>query len=145
MEELKAIPKHCDDILLQEIQSLKEQLKILAHITYTYNPDVDLSKYLHNLGTEDYQLFIENNKKEKAEWISVDDRLPKETHETLKYHRRRKFFIVCNSDGIVFVADWQKESYNKEIRDYFRLAAYPRKLKNITHWIPLPEPPKAIT
>ena len=28
--------------------------------------DVDLSKYLHNLSTEDYQLFIENNKIEQG-------------------------------------------------------------------------------
>lgn len=62
VDKVEELECKIDDVLLQENQSLKEQIKILAHITYTYNPDVDISKYLHNLSTEDYQLFIENNK-----------------------------------------------------------------------------------
>jgi len=65
--DIAELENKIDDVILQENQSLKEQIKILAHITYTYNPDVDISKYLHNLSTEDYQLFLENNKTEDYE------------------------------------------------------------------------------
>lgn len=53
-----------DDILLQEICSLKEQLKIATKIIKSYEPNLDESLFFHDLGTEDYHLYIENNGKE---------------------------------------------------------------------------------
>jgi hypothetical protein len=53
-----------DDILLQEICSLKEQLKIATKIVKYYEPDMDEDLFMHDLGTEDYALYLENNKKE---------------------------------------------------------------------------------
>jgi hypothetical protein len=54
-----------DDLILQENQSLKEQIKILSHMLY--HEDVDIGKCIKSLSTEDYQLFIENNMLEDIE------------------------------------------------------------------------------
>jgi hypothetical protein len=53
-----------DDMLLQEIQSLKEKLKVTIEILKYYELDLDISKFYHDIGTEDYLLYIENNEKE---------------------------------------------------------------------------------
>jgi hypothetical protein len=78
----------------------------------------------------------------KTQWISVEDRLPDEEVEHLKYYCRTKCYIVSNNKGIVFVAHFKKESYNKTLKNYFRSYCSTRVLKNITHWMPLPEPPE---
>lgn len=53
-----------DDLLLQEIYSLREKLKILAEIVKYYEPDLNLGLFSHDLGTEDYHLYLTNNKEE---------------------------------------------------------------------------------
>jgi len=42
-----------DDLLLQEIQSLKSQLRIAIKIIRRYDPDLDEGLFLHDLSTED--------------------------------------------------------------------------------------------
>lgn len=60
----------------------------------------------------------------KQEWISVDERLPKKmTH-----------VIVCDKDGTVGEAYFYKED-RFEWMDSEELAF-------VTHWMPLPEPPR---
>jgi len=49
-----------DDLLLQEIQSLKEQLRIAISIIKQYAPEFDEGDFIHDLGTEDYGTYIEN-------------------------------------------------------------------------------------
>ena len=44
-----------DDLLMQEIQSLKEQIKILVSILKYHIPDMDDVLLLHSLGHCDYQ------------------------------------------------------------------------------------------
>ena len=56
-----------DDILLQEIQSLKEQLKIMVNIVKQYAPAFDTGDFIHSLSTEDYQLYLEENAKEQLQ------------------------------------------------------------------------------
>ena len=59
-----------DDMLLQEIQSLKEQLRIAISIIKQYAPEFDEGDFMHDLGTEDYWLYLDNNKKEdKSDYI----------------------------------------------------------------------------
>lgn len=63
-----------------------------------------------------------------AEWISVNDRLPEES----------AYYIVAAHDGHVLrttFVKWQKRLNRWDItgaRTYWR----------ITHWMPLPKPPK---
>ena len=51
-----------DDLLLQENCSLKEQLKIATKIVKYYVPEMDERLFLKNLSTEDYLLYLEENK-----------------------------------------------------------------------------------
>lgn len=65
-----------------------------------------------------------------AEWISVKDRLPEDEKQVLVYDRIHKTCTIGN--------------YKKtEENDYW--VAYQGESSiwyNITHWMPLPEPPK---
>ena len=48
-----------DDILLQEIFSLKEKLKIACAIVKNYEPDFDESEFMHKLNSADFDQLIE--------------------------------------------------------------------------------------
>lgn len=58
------------------------------------------------------------------EWISVKDRLPKLFEDVLTYDADEKIFI----------------NWLEELVDGIGYFAYGGKL--VTHWMPLPEPPK---
>ena len=77
------------------------------------------------------------------EWISVDDRLPKETERYLAVKKRiapdylggnrtdiiiLRFFVDKGFRMPIHIPDWINEEINEEV----------------THWMPLPEPPKEV-
>ena len=68
----------------------------------------------------------------KAEWISVDDERPQYYHPVLCYgycsfyHNPHSFVCWLASDG-------EKDIYTISGTDYI--------INNVTHWMPLPEPP----
>lgn len=67
-----------------------------------------------------------------SEWISVEDRLPEITDK----------FIGCDSDGGVYECCRWCEG---EIISTYMMGKYGANAKptdKITHWMPLPEPPK---
>ena len=64
------------------------------------------------------------------EWISVKDKMP----ETDEFHFVN--CLVCRFSKSVFEARW-----NPRVNDWQQLSF--EKLDNITHWMPLPEPPTA--
>lgn len=69
------------------------------------------------------------------EWISVKDRLPEDYEKVIAY---------CNKTNKYFVGFARKSSYSGDT--YWLLvgasgAVYYVKSK-VTHWMPLPEPPK---
>ena len=76
-------------------------------------------------------------------WISVKDRLPR--------HLQSVLFLYSDDCGIELLTGWYDQD-NKEwvcaIVGFFRdisEKAYDDshfKKKNVTHWMPLPEPPK---
>ena len=72
-------------------------------------------EYAENLPTYDFA--------QKNEWISVKDRLPEEDIRVLVY---------INSDRSYTKLDTDRLSNGKFVRWY----------KDVTHWMPLPEPPK---
>ena len=59
----------------------------------------------------------------EMEWISVKDRLPE----------RMQPVIVCRDNGKV-------EQGYRDVGDWWKV--YGTRTKNVTHWMPLPEPPK---
>ena len=66
------------------------------------------------------------------EWISVDERLPEPKHE----FDARNWYLVALSNGVV--KELAYEFHNHSVFGYgWRETAYP-----VTHWMPLPEPPK---
>jgi hypothetical protein len=48
-----------DEILWQEIYSLREKLNILTKIVSYYEPDIDFGKFLHDLGTCDFDEYLD--------------------------------------------------------------------------------------
>ena len=66
------------------------------------------------------------------EWISVDDRLPEPKHE----FDARNWYLVALSNDVV--KELAYEFHNHSVFGYgWRETAYP-----VTHWMPLPQPPK---
>ena len=59
----------------------------------------------------------------EMEWISVNDRLPE----------RMQPVIVCRDNGKV-------EQGYRDVGDWWKV--YGTRTKKVTHWMPLPEPPK---
>ena len=84
-------------------------------------------------------LIIQDLRRENAElrarvqeWISVNDRLPQPKHE----FDARNWYLVALSNGVV--KELAYEFHNHSVFGYgWRETAYP-----VTHWMPLPEPPK---
>lgn len=85
---------------------------IIGECANTECQTVDIAEHLYNAGYR------------KQEWISVDERLPKElTH-----------IIVCDEDGSVGEAFCYKEGRFEWIAS--------EEIAFVTHWMPLPEAPK---
>ncbi len=69
-----------------------------------------------------------------SEWISVKDRLPESTSP----NQQRGFYIVALSNGVVKELAYEFRKYENMLYDVgWHDTAYP-----VTHWMPLPEPPK---
>ena len=62
------------------------------------------------------------------EWISVDDRLPEPWKQVLIYSRHD----FCESAFYIGVSGKWRVTWNHEMLD----------ADSVTHWMPLPEPPK---
>ena len=59
----------------------------------------------------------------RAEWISVEERLPEQYG----------LFLIADDKGNMEVASWTKQ---------FGWFSGGNRVKRVTHWMPLPEPPK---
>lgn len=71
------------------------------------------------------------------EWISVKEMLPEVFDEVLVYNS-------CCDDSSISIA-WRETKPRKNgIVDWYwnSRMAYPEDLAHVTHWMPLPEPPK---
>ena len=62
-----------------------------------------------------------------SEWISVKDKMPEDGIRVLTYADNSAMFVASRDDG------WYVDT-----GEYY----YSSPLTNITHWMPLPEPPK---
>ena len=67
-------------------------------------------------------------KQATQEWISVDDRLPEPWKQVLIYSR----YDFCESAFYIGVPGKWRVTWNHEMLD----------ADSVTHWMPLPEPPK---
>ena len=74
-----------------------------------------------------YEKGYADGKAEAAEWISVEERLPEDGENVL----------AIDSEGKTEVC-----FYETEHKGVFQMCGGLCKIFNITHWMPLPEPPK---
>ena len=76
-----------------------------------------------------------------AEWISVDERLPElEDGRNWGNHRPRSIRVLCvcqQRKGKIFVKEGYYELFGN--RPCWRI---PGSIDSVTHWMPLPEPPR---
>lgn len=78
----------------------------------------------------------------RAEWISVEERLPDiEPHGKGRYGGARSVKVLC--------ACWQREGKTLVKEGYYEPCGngivvwrIPGSIGSVTHWMPLPEPPK---
>lgn len=79
--------------------------------------------------------------RDMCDWISVEDRMP--TLSDLPDHRAQVECIVSSERGSVTTAYWSENRYAKTERG--RAAKWVKAGRvfaiNVTHWMPLPEPP----
>lgn len=67
-----------------------------------------------------------------AEWISVKDRLPNEEEIFLVYNGK-------SNDSYIELGFW---NLDKKRFEYYDNEDYGLEMYDITHWMPLPKPPK---
>lgn len=72
---------------------------------------------------------IANLEAKVPKWVSVKDELPACVPDE---------YLVANSDNRVFVAEWGHERWSSE----YRFSVGSEILHDVTHWLPLPEPPE---
>lgn len=88
---------------------------------------LDIAEALYNAGYR---------KQSVGEWISVDERLP---------HSQQMVIGYTPCDGYMFVGFYQKvdSPYWKSYWNVITAMRSTKKMtKKVTHWMPLPEPPK---
>lgn len=76
-----------------------------------------------------------------TEWISVEERLPEIEDDRKGGHRPRSIRVLCvcqQKSGKRFVKEGYYELFNNT--PCWRI---PGSIDDVTHWMPLPKPPKA--
>ena len=78
------------------------------------------------------------------EWISVEDRLPEvaSTHKEYKTKVKSSIRVLCacvQKSGKTMVKEGYCEWYGDNPKAHWKI---PGTIDGITHWMPMPEPPK---
>ena len=70
------------------------------------------------------------------EWISVEEKLPDTDDNVL---------VICNGEykNIRFINAYDLAAYDSD-EDEWILDSYPEAVVTVTHWMPLPKPPKGV-
>ena len=125
----------CVDIptTIKDAKKYKERCEFLVNGSWL-NPDAALCPFCEQwCGEEDAERLrkwdVENNQmRKRSEWISVAERLPEEGVTVLVYSVGSYEF---------FTAEYCPSTFNCWISSFYRFNS-----EDITHWMPLPEPPK---
>lgn len=113
------------DALLQKIEEWDRRLRSYTHCTDRITLDAiwGVADEIEDLDTLDYA--------PKQQWISVKDRLPP--------YLGKKILVVNGHGNIKMMAFWNKVGNNWTWLD---CDGQINHVNDITHWMPLPEPPK---
>ena len=89
---------------------------------------VESARYLGSNTSEEIADHLINNGVTVQEWVSVDDRLPEEKVDCIVHYKH----AYCNNDGYwaIGFCFYDGEKFRIDL-------AY-----KVTHWMPLPQPPK---
>ena len=110
-----------------------------------YEAEPEVIDYVHELESEITQLKAENKQLKEAQkdtendkcWISVNDRLP-ETNTIGTAH----ILAYDYYEGIVKAEFFDKSANYINGSNIFQISNTSTQLYKVTHWMPLPEPPK---
>lgn len=109
-----------EDALDMAIAALREQEKYeILKNSYAQLQDIFDGTYASNMAM--------GAALRKQQWISVEERFPKEFEPVFAYRREKSGKMVISAGAYVGDRKW-------------RFGGYP--VYNVTHWMPLPEPPK---
>lgn len=108
--------------------------------------DLEMGLYNHGTLTQSFIRFVERQPTAdvapRAEWISVEDRLPDiDPYGKGRYGGARSVRVLCackQRSGRTFA----KEGYYEPCGNGKVFWRIPGSVDSVTHWMPLPEPPK---
>ena len=111
----------------KEKQMIEEMAKVICAVCAKGESPCALAESgrMCDAAWEEAEAFYNADYRKQSEWISVEERLPKEVEH----------IIVCDEDGTVGEAIFLKATARFEWVDNEEIAF-------ATHWMPLPEPPK---
>ena len=121
IEEMAKVVEDANEFTIEGITNAFIKCKIVG---------IKLAAKLYNAGY-----------RKQSEWISVDERLPEEVYGK---HRKRISVLVCTESGKISTASRQRAvHFDKSKLVWVELDTFDWSgRKHITHWMPLPEPPK---
>jgi hypothetical protein len=91
-----------------------------------------------------YKNGYEKGKQDAQKWIPVTERLPEVAtrHKTHRHTFTKSVRVLCvcvQKDGKTMVKEGYCEFWNDYPEPYWKI---PGTIDSVTHWMPLPEPPK---
>ena len=125
----------CDNIMVVLVggkeDPMKEQIEEMARdLDAIFSTDF---KGDYESGLMDFTQSLYNAGSRKQEWISVDERLPSEDEIRDEYGELVPFLVVEKDTTYPYRAFYDRTIWGDGLM----------KIRGITHWMPLPEPPEA--
>lgn len=74
-------------------------------------------------------------------WISVKDRLP----EIKEHHVSDTVLVYCAEQGMMAFSELEEAFFGGFVFTVERRSPYGEETPEVTHWMPLPEPPEEAT
>lgn len=116
-----------------------ERVDEAIHYLAPIYDSAQLDGYKRNLGTALAALRAE----QERQWISVEDRLPEHPPDTIDEKGRLCFcttnYVLVTNGKIVYPAYFEHQGKQP---GYFWYRYSLNEIADITHWMPLPKPPK---
>ena len=92
-------------------------------------------KYGRYLALQEY---LQQKEESKPKWISVEERLPEDNVSVLVYIASKKE----NVDSVIAITSHTHSMHGYNISGWYSPWQYCFWDREVTHWMPLPEPPK---
>ena len=141
---------------IKDILDALKQLQSTIYLACDAKPADDISKIVKDAVAEITSLREQLEKAKKDGWISVDTALP--DYDSVR-QKRLRVLVHWKDTGVVFTLwygkrfghnkasffeenDWDESDYGQIDEGDNLLFGDTLTYKNITHWQPLPEPPK---